>query len=145
MNASPSRPRVIGALALAAVFAAGIAVGVALDRRFGPRPGIRATFGADMSAVLDQLRLSPEQRARADAILQRRAPRTEAMMLEVADQLRAVADSLDTELRSVLTAEQRARLDSLRPERKLMLKRKLIGPGGASITDTVLPRPAPQP
>jgi hypothetical protein len=59
------------------------------------------------------------------------------MMLDVADRLRGLSDSVDAELRAILTPQQRARLDSLRGERKLMLKRKTIGAGGATVVDTV--------
>ena len=142
MNGASSRARLVGAVALVAVFIAGMVAGAVLDRFARPRPGIRASFGTDMSAVLDRLQLTNDQRARAEAIIQRRTPRTEAMMLELSDRLRAIADSVDAELRSILTPEQRARLDSLRPEPKLMLKRKVVSPDGGTITDTLVPRPA---
>ena len=142
MNGAPSRARFVGAVVLVSVFIAGMAAGAALDRFTRPRPVIRASFGADLSGVLDRLQLTSDQRARAEAIIQRRTPRAEVMMLEVSDRLRAVADSIDAELRAILTPEQRSRLDSLRPEPKLMLKRKVLSPDGGTFTDTLVPRPA---
>jgi Spy/CpxP family protein refolding chaperone len=130
-------PRLIGAALLLAAFIAGAAVGFAFDRVVRPEPRLKTFVVADMSRVLDRLELTSQQRAQADSMLQRRAPTTERMMLDVADQLRGLSDSVDAELRSILTPQQRARLDSLRGERKLMLKRKTIGAGGATVVDTV--------
>lgn len=135
-----SRERLLGAALLLLVFAAGFAVGIAVDRLARPQSGIRMVFGADMSGVLDKLDLTRKQRARAEAIVERRAPATQEMMLELGDRLRMISDSLDAELRTILTPEQRARLDALRSERRLMLKRTVTGPGGTSVTDTLFPR-----
>jgi Spy/CpxP family protein refolding chaperone len=131
-----ARTRMIGAALLALAFVAGAAAGVTADRWMTPRATIRTRI-ADMSGVLDKLSLTPQQRAQAESIIQRSGPRTEETMLEVADRLRRVADSVDAELRAILTAEQRAKLDSLRRRPTFMLKR--ISPGGTTI-DTVFPR-----
>jgi hypothetical protein len=93
----------------------------------------------DLSAVLDRLQLTAEQRRLADSIVARSAPRSEAIMLEVGERLRAVADTVDRELRTILTAEQRARLDSMRTGPHLVLKRKEAG-SGATRVDTLSPR-----
>jgi Spy/CpxP family protein refolding chaperone len=130
-------PRLIGAALLLAAFIAGAAVGFAFDRVVRPEPRLKTFVVADMSRVLDRLELTTQQRAQADSILLRRAPTTERMMFDVADRLRSLSDSVDAELRAILTPQQRARLDSLRGERKLMLKRKTIGAGGATVVDTV--------
>ena len=61
-------------------------------------------------------------------------------MLEVADHLRVIADSVDRELRAILTPAQRLRLDSLRITPKLLLKRKVVTPAGTR-EDTVFLRP----
>jgi hypothetical protein len=124
-------------------FTAGAAAGVVGDRMMSPRIRLRATVG-DMSSVLDRLQLSTEQRRQAEAIVARSAPRSEAVMLELGSRLRAVADSVDTELRAILTAEQRLRLDSLKRDSRLLLRRKVIGPDGVrtdTVIDTVLPPP----
>jgi Spy/CpxP family protein refolding chaperone len=130
-------PRLIGAALLLAAFIAGAAAGLAFDRVVRPEPRLKTFVVADMSRVLDRLDLTTQQRAKADSILQRRAPTTERMMLDVADRLRGLSDSVDAELRAILTPQQRVRLDSLRGERKIMLKRKTMGAGGTTVVDTV--------
>jgi Spy/CpxP family protein refolding chaperone len=137
MNEPGRSPRLIGAALLLAAFVAGAAVGFAFDRVVRREPQLKTFVVADMSRVLDRLELTTQQRAQADSILLRRAPTTERMMLDVADRLRGLSDSVDAELRAILTPQQRVRLDSLRGERKLMLKRKTIGAGGATVVDTV--------
>lgn len=130
-------PRLIGAALLLATFVAGIAVGLAFDRVARTEPRLKTFVVADMSRVLDRLDLTTQQRAKADSILQRRSPTTERMMLDVAERLRGLSDSVDAELRAILTPQQRVRLDSLRAARKIMLKRKTLGPGGTTVVDTV--------
>jgi len=103
-------------------------------------PGMRTVVSTDMSGVLEKLDLTDDQRARAQAILQRSAPMTQQTMLEIADRLRVISDSIDAELRAILTPTQRLRLDSLRSNRKLMLKRKVVTPSGTKV-DTVFARP----
>ena len=93
----------------------------------------------DMSAVLDRLELTREQRRRADSIVARSAPRSEAIMLEVGERLQAVADTVDRELRAVLTAEQQTLLDSMRTGPRLVLKRKDSGSSGARVDTVVAP------
>lgn len=134
--------RLLGMLLLIAVFVAGGAVGVVLDRyiHVGREPSMRTFVSADMSGVLDRLGLTGEQRAQARAIIERSAPRTEQTMLDVADHLRVISDSVDSELRAILTPAQRMRLDSLRITPKLLLKRKLVTPAGTKM-DTLFLRP----
>jgi hypothetical protein len=139
MNES-SRRRLVGASLLVASFVGGIAVGVTAHSVVSG-PTLRARAMSDMSPVLDQLQLSADQRRLADAILQRRTPRVEAMMLEMAAQFRAVSDSVDNELRGILTPAQRTRLDSLRRGSQIMLKRKVVGPGGTTTVDTLIATP----
>jgi hypothetical protein len=133
------RPKLIGGALLALAFVAGAAAGVTVDRLLAPTLTIRARVSQDMSPVLDKLALTPPQRSQADAIIQRSAPRTEEAMLEIGERLRSVSDSIDAELRAILTTAQRARLDSLKRQPILMLKRKR--PGSATTVDTVFPVP----
>jgi hypothetical protein len=136
-----SRRPVVLVIVLVAVFAAGIGAGVLADRLILDKPVIRARVVAgDMSRVLDGLDLTVEQRRKADSILSRRAPASESAMLQFAELLRAVSDSVDRELRQILTPLQQARLDSLRQAGpQMMLKRKRVTPGGTTV-DTVLIR-----
>jgi hypothetical protein len=62
-------------------------------------------------------------------------------MVDMADRLRAVADSVDAELRQILTPEQRTRLDSLRVNGpQFMLKRKRVTPTGTTVDTVRFPR-----
>jgi hypothetical protein len=136
------RYRVLLTSLIALAFIGGASAGITGDRLLAPRIRMRATID-DMSGVFDRLALSPEQRRRAEAIVARSAPRAEAIMLQVAEQLRNVADSVDAELRAILTPEQRLRLDSLRPDSRLMLKRKVVTPRGTRVDtlfDTSMPK-----
>jgi Spy/CpxP family protein refolding chaperone len=129
------RARVLVMTLLLLAFLAGGAAGVVAARTLGPRPAIKTSF--DMAPVLDELDLTQEQRRQAEAILERNAPRSSAVMMELAERLRAVADSVDLELRAILTPEQRERLDAMRRDRRMMLKRKVVTPGGTRV-DTII-------
>jgi len=122
---------------LALAFAGGAVVGVGADRWLAPTPTIQARVALDPSGILDGLGLTPDQRVQAEAMLAASAPRAEEAMREAAERLRAVADSVDAELRAILTAEQRRRLDDLRPP-TFMIRRKV--PGGETTVDTLRPR-----
>jgi hypothetical protein len=128
------------------VFVAGVGAGVLVDRVMLRGPTVRARLVAPgMTSVLDKLGLTAEQRAKADSILSRRAPASETVMMEMAEHLRAVADSVDRELRQILTPAQVARLDSMRlAEPQLMLKRKTVTPRGTKV-DTILIRDSVKP
>jgi Spy/CpxP family protein refolding chaperone len=136
MISSPAYRRVLVMSMLALAFVAGAFAGIAGDRLLAPRLRIRAAM-QDMSDVFDRLALTPEQRVQAESIVADAAPRSRAVMLELADRLRIVADSVDAELRAILTPEQRLRLDSLRRESRLMLKRKMVTPAGTRV-DTLI-------
>ena len=117
-------------------FVAGITVGVAGTRLFVPGVRIRSSMD-DMSAVFDRLGLTPAQRRQADSIVARSTPRSREVMIELGERLARVADSVDAELRSILTPAQRVTLDSLRSDSRLLLKRKVITPDGARV-DTLI-------
>lgn len=127
-----SRSRTIALSFVALGFLAGAAAGVAGDRLMA-RKVVRVRID-DMSGVLDKLGLTPEQRRQADSIIARSAPRSEAILVELGERLRAVADSLDRDLRGILTPEQRARLDGLRTGPRMLLKRKTTS---GTIVDTL--------
>lgn len=117
-------------------FIAGASAGVVGDRMFAPRVKVRATLD-DMSGVLDRLDLTPEQRRQADSIVLRSEPRSREVLIELGERLRRVADSVDGELRAILTPSQQLRLDSMRTDSRLMLKRKSLTPAGMKV-DTLL-------
>jgi Spy/CpxP family protein refolding chaperone len=134
-----SRSALIGIALFALAFVAGAAAGVAGDRFFHRGMTVRTRFVQDMSGVLDQLGLTHAQRTQARAILDRSGPRSREVMLEVGARLRGISDSVDAELRSILTPEQRSKLDSLRRPATFVLRRK--DPSGATSVDTVYPVP----
>ena len=135
MRENPKKLSVAVATLVVLAFVTGASAGVAGDRLVAPRLPIRTTLG-DMSGTLDRLGLTTAQRRQADAIVARSAPRSREVLIELGERLRLVADSVDAELRSILTAEQRLRLDSLRTAPRLMLKRKLDGQKVDTILDT---------
>lgn len=144
-KAAPRIRTFVASVAILA-FVAGVAVGVAGSKLLPQGPGTRIRASAqDMSAVFDRLALTPEQRRQVDAIVERSAPRSRAIMLETAERLRAVADSLDTELRTVLNPQQRARLDSMRSDARFLLKRKVRTAGGTRVDTLLDTSPTPRP
>ena len=145
MNHRTSGVRAIVISLLVLAFVTGASAGVAGDRLLGPQVRLRITT-TDMSRVFDRLDLTANQRVQAESIAARSAPRSHTIMLEAAERLRAVADSVDAELRAILTPEQQRRLDSLRAGPRITLKRKVVTPGGTKI-DTVFDtniKPAPR-
>jgi hypothetical protein len=133
-----SRSKITGLLIIALTFSAGIAVGMAGERLLLRGAMSRTMVVRDMSDVLDRLQLDSTQRARAEIILDRSAPRSRQVMLEVAVRLRNISDSVDAELRSILTHEQQNKLDSLRHPLTFVLREKQ--PGGITTVDTVRPQ-----
>lgn len=127
----------IGIGIVALVFIAGMAVGAATDHLLVPRSENDPRVVQDMPHVLDQLGLTQQQRHQADVILAQSAPRSERTMLDLASRLRDISDSVDTQLRLILTPAQRVKLDSLRHPPTFILKRD-DRRGGVSI-DTILP------
>ena len=132
------RRNIIVSAIVALVFVAGAAAGLAATHVMAPRRILGTRVKHDMSGVLDRLQLSPDQRTRAEDILARSAPRAESVMVEMAERLRAISDSVDGELRGILDPTQRVRLDSLRRERPVMIKRKMVSPDGRTSVDSVV-------
>ena len=122
-----------GLALLLIVFAAGFAAGMAVDRAREPHSVLKTRLTTAMPEILGRLGLTAAQRRAADSILERGTPRAEAALREMVPRLGAIADSLDAELREILTPAQRARLDSLGGKRILLLKRKTSGPAGQTV------------
>ena len=136
------RARTLAAVVVVLTFAAGLTAGHALARAQLRPPGpqtaiLRPTW--DPASLLDSLSLSPEQRVRAESLFAGSEPRTRAVLNDVSERLRAISDSIDVELRAMLTPDQRRRLDSLRPTPRVIFKRKRLGDSGATIrVDTLV-------
>ena len=103
--------RATAAAVLAAVFAAGMAVGGALARRAGANEPPPATV--NVPSAFDQLGLTDDQRRRMDSVMERMRPRSESVLSAALPRLRALADSTDAAVREILTPAQRQRLDSI--------------------------------
>jgi len=137
MTAEGRRSRILTAAWLTLAFAAGVVGGIAADRVLPPEPTVRTRVVREMAGMLDGLGLTPDQRVRAESILEASAPRSEEAMREAAGRLQDVADSVDAQLRAILTPEQQTRLDRIRRQPVFMLKRKT--PGQETTVDTIRP------
>ena len=118
--------RSLGMIVLLVTFAAGVAIGALMTRLSSSTEPHTTLRPRNMSAILDKLQLSTAQRVAADSILDHSEPRTDAIMLELAQRLGSVADSVDGQLRAILTPAQRQRLDALRKKPIFMLKRNSV-------------------
>ena len=115
------RVRLLGGLLLAVTFAAGMLGGAALNQTLTAgtpdRPADCTRPHAESKGrILDQLDLTAEQRAKVDAILERRRSQTRRFWQHEGAGLRSMVDSTRAEIRNVLTPEQRERYDRLRQE-----------------------------
>jgi Spy/CpxP family protein refolding chaperone len=106
----PGRIRLLGFGVVAVTFVVGGLAGAAVDRvltadvtsRDAPRAATQQTH------VIDQVEMTAEQRARIDAILERRSERMKAAWSEMSPRLEAITDSARHEIMQVLTPAQQA-------------------------------------
>ena len=123
---SSRRTRLVGAALLVAVFLSGVLAGVAADRLLGRPAGGWAHAGGrwaerrggPLADLADRLDLTPEQRARVEAVLERRHGEIKEFWRESGPRLRTIVDSTHVEIRSVLTASQREEFESVVAERR---------------------------
>lgn len=124
---SPRQARLLGVALLFATFAIGGLAGAAAVRLSAAREPAAAAPAAEgrtpreecrRTSTLDRVGLTPEQRERVNAVLERRRRETGAFWDEYGPILRAIVDSTRAEIRAVLTDEQRAEYDRLRAERR---------------------------
>ena len=120
---TPRRARLLGMALLAATFLTGTLAGAAIDQAVAarqPDPAADAGRRCDgppgkkTQAILHQLDLTPEQRERVDAIMERRRRQADAFWEREGPRMRSIVDSTRAEIRAVLTPEQRAEYDRLR-------------------------------
>jgi len=151
---SLGRVRARGIVLLVVAFLAGGVLGMSVERfrtvRGGPsiRPdsGLGAARPArpgELPRIYQRLDLSQAQRDSMRAILERARPKTDSLMRRTLPLLRMYRDSIQQELRSVLTEEQRVRLDREMAARGQRggAQRRAFGPGGPD----PLPEPPPEP
>jgi Spy/CpxP family protein refolding chaperone len=130
VNAAQRRTRLTGMALLVVTFAAGMLAGTAFDRVLSARePDARAA--ADCPAdkrgphsIIDELSLTPAQRARVDSIMARRRQRTDSLWQQDGQRIRAAVDSARAEIRAALTPQQAAEYDRLREQHDQERRRK---------------------
>lgn len=120
---SPGAARALGMLVLIVAFAAGAVAAFAFNRVLHAEPGAGDAAASEecekpRRRLLDQVDLTEEQRARIDAIVERRREQTDRFWSEAGPELRSIMDATRAEIRAVLTPEQREAYDRLRRERK---------------------------
>ncbi len=114
---SPRTVRLLTAVLLVATFAVGVVTGVGLChwiigyRGPPPPPPMMGPIPAE------ELGLSSEQRQRVREIMDRYRPELEAVLHETYPRVRTINERMEKEVRSVLNAEQQARLDDIRSRR----------------------------
>ena len=117
MTMSPIvRVRVLGLLVVAVAFIAGVATGIAIDRR--PRQGmnvmVTATATDAMPRELERLGLTEPQRGEIRTILVRGRDRVFTVLRDFEPRMGRVMDSTNIEIDAVLTEAQRASLAEYR-------------------------------
>ena len=151
---SLGRVRARGIVLLVVAFLAGGVLGMSVERfrtvRGGPSIRPDSGLGAarpprpgELPRIYQRLDLSQAQRDSMRAILERARPKTDSLMRRTLPLLQMYRDSIQQELRSVLTEEQRVRLDremAARGQRR-GAQRRAFGPGGPD----PLPEPPPEP
>jgi Spy/CpxP family protein refolding chaperone len=125
-------PRWRAVLALVMVFAAGLAGGAALEDIVDDidRPLFAAGDDDDdddvsEETILANLDLSPEQRASIERMFERREDRLEAYWDRQLPDLEALIDSSRSEIRGILTPEQRTTYDSQLTRLRVHARREL--------------------
>jgi Spy/CpxP family protein refolding chaperone len=110
MMVTAKRARLTGMILLAIVFLVGSLTGAAAmrvaDTDNGPK--LMRSKAKQPADLLERLELTADQRARVDVILERRREEMEQFWNVHRPTLQAIADSARSELRAVLTPEQRA-------------------------------------
>ena len=116
---SLGRVRAQGLALLLVTFAVGVLGGMALERvrmarRAAPPPVDRVRMGPGMMPpMFERLDLTDEQRERIAAILQQSRPLTDSVLQSSLPRLRAIRDSVRSQIRAVLTPEQQERFDAM--------------------------------
>src|SRR3990172_7446770 len=111
------RVRIVTALLLVAIFAAGVVAGAAVCRWAAPKSPPGPPPGPPMPLPWRELGLAPAQEEKARVIVDRYRPQLEAVVKETFPRIRALSDRMESDLREILSPEQRARLDELKARR----------------------------
>jgi hypothetical protein len=115
------RTRLATALVLSVIFVSGGAVGIALDRTLVRTGEVTSAEpdgpGTGSRLVIDQVALSPDQRARVDSVLAEFRGDMIELYREVEPLYRERVAGARDAIRAILDDEQRAHYDSLLAER----------------------------
>ena len=128
----PVRVRLLGALVLVGVFAAGAVFGVGLTRWSHTgypdgHPPRRPPPGGPIEAMIHELQLDPAQIEALGQIERARRPELDAIARETMPRVRAVLDAMERELLPRLRPEQVELLEAWRKRRP---PPRMPGPGG---------------
>jgi Spy/CpxP family protein refolding chaperone len=127
MMVTARRARLTGMIMLALAFMVGSLSGAAVMRvaeADGAPKLMRTKTKQPPAGLLERLDLAADQRAQVDAILERRRQEMEAFWNVHRPALQAIADSARTELRAVLTPEQRQLEEQYMEERRAHHQRR---------------------
>ncbi len=124
MSASdPSARRIhlTSAVVVLATFIAGAAAGIGVTRSFGPEHrGPRGGPVHMRPPWLDVLNLTAEQQPAAQKIFDKHHEAMQAIIKESFPRVQAINETMESELKSVLTPEQQARLEEIKKLRPPM-------------------------
>jgi hypothetical protein len=110
------------------VFLAGLSAGIAIERARENRDVDQRIVATNrVPAELEALGLSADQHRRIETVLAQSSPAADSAMHDVMARLRASTAKVDSQIRDILSVDQRARLDSVRSERSMMLIRRRGG------------------
>ena len=122
------RARVLGSVVIVLAFVAGIATGMAIERR--PRQGVNvmvtATATNAMPRELEALDLTEAQRVQLREILTRGRDRVMTVVRDFEPRMRGAMDSTEVEIGGVLTESQRAELAAYRKDHPLIRDERVI-------------------
>ncbi|MEO7457338.1 MAG: hypothetical protein ABIY52_13830 [Gemmatimonadaceae bacterium] len=121
------RARVMGVGIVIVAFVVGGMFGAVVARRTTPA-GVRLTLTTttEIPRELERLDLSDEQRVAVQAILRAGHERVVAVIDEFDPRMRAAVESVDEDIRGVLTPEQRASFDAARRAHPILRQRRIL-------------------
>ena len=85
----------------------------------GRHGGGRGSRGASIEKITDQLNLTPDQKAKAQPIIDQARPQIENIRREAMQKMKAVMDNAMAQIRPLLTPEQQKKLDEAKNERRM--------------------------
>ena len=113
---SPSNTRTTAFVVVIIAFVAGLFVGIAGDRLYFHRmfPG-RRDFGSGriVDRLNKELRLTPDQKAQVQKIVDSHRGRIESLMAPVRPEIRKELDATNAEIKTVLTPDQKAQFEKM--------------------------------